>query len=213
MDNERKPFTEVVAGLNTKADKIRALAKAGYLRKEIAELLDISYQHVRNVLERSGIPQGRQRRTERVPQRSIPIPSGPSPVVHPDVLMSAGFSLAGQWKRTPEGIVFDGQPPREPGVYAFILNDCVVYIGVTLSSLRGRMAQYRRAHPGQRTSFRVNGLIKLALDDGKTVNVLLAKPGTDKWSGLPVNVAAGLEVGLIQEFRPLWNKQIGRSKA
>jgi|ERR1043166_259021 hypothetical protein len=38
------------AEFTTKADKIRALAKAGYKRQQIADFLGIRYQHVRNVL-------------------------------------------------------------------------------------------------------------------------------------------------------------------
>lgn len=48
---------DVVAGLATKADKIRALNRAGYSRSQIAAFLNIRYQHVRNVLvddERTG---------------------------------------------------------------------------------------------------------------------------------------------------------------
>ena len=51
---DRQPMGEVAAGLTTKADKIRALFRAGYSSSEIAEYLDIRYQHVRNVLVRSG---------------------------------------------------------------------------------------------------------------------------------------------------------------
>ena len=51
---ERRPMDEVAEGLTTKADKIRALFRAGYSRSEIAGFLDIRYQHVRNVLVRSG---------------------------------------------------------------------------------------------------------------------------------------------------------------
>ena len=50
----RRPTAEVMSGLTTKADKIRALFRAGYSRSEIAECLDIRYQHVRNVLVQSG---------------------------------------------------------------------------------------------------------------------------------------------------------------
>lgn len=210
VDNSRIPPDRIVQGLRTKADKIRTLAKAGYFRTEIAKFLGIRYQQVRHVLERSGIDLGRVRRTEQVPQRPIPIRAGPSPTVPPNVLLNAGFRIAGQWKRTPDGIEVDGDPPKQPGVYAFVLNDVLVYVGVTLSSLRGRMAQYRRAHPRQRTSFRVNGLIKAALDEGKNVTVLIATPEPGRWSGLTVNIAAGLEVGLIQDFRPEWNKQVGK---
>ncbi len=51
---ERRPMDEVADGLTTKADKIRALFRAGYSRSEIAGFLGIRYQHVRNVLVRSG---------------------------------------------------------------------------------------------------------------------------------------------------------------
>lgn len=50
----RQPADEVVAGLTTKADKIRALFRAGYSRSEIAGFLGVRYQHVRNVLVQSG---------------------------------------------------------------------------------------------------------------------------------------------------------------
>jgi antitoxin component of MazEF toxin-antitoxin module len=38
------------AAFKTKSDKIRALARAGYTRQQIADFLGIRYQHVRNVL-------------------------------------------------------------------------------------------------------------------------------------------------------------------
>jgi hypothetical protein len=44
---------EIVAGLSTKADKIRALAAAGVSKGDIARYLGIIYQHVYNVLARS----------------------------------------------------------------------------------------------------------------------------------------------------------------
>ena len=51
---ERRPMEEVTEGLSTKAEKIRALFRAGYSRSEIAGFLEIRYQHVRNVLVRRG---------------------------------------------------------------------------------------------------------------------------------------------------------------
>ncbi len=47
------PMDAVVAGLSTKADKIRALDRAGYARADIATHLGIRYQHVYNVLKRA----------------------------------------------------------------------------------------------------------------------------------------------------------------
>lgn len=44
---------ELTKGLATKSDKIRALNEGGFKRTEIAEFLEIRYQHVRNVLVQS----------------------------------------------------------------------------------------------------------------------------------------------------------------
>lgn len=51
MPDLRPPVSELVFGLTTTADKIRALNRAGYTRSEIARVLVIRYQQVRNVLE------------------------------------------------------------------------------------------------------------------------------------------------------------------
>ena len=40
---------------------------------------------------------------------------------------------------------------------------------------------------------------------GKNVKVLVATPESSEWQELPVNTAAGLEVGLIEMIRPSWN--------
>ena len=50
MSPDQASMSEVVEQLPTKSAKIRALAKAGYARADIARFLDIRYQHVRNVL-------------------------------------------------------------------------------------------------------------------------------------------------------------------
>ena len=52
---ERRPVAEVLEGLTATADKIRALFHAGHSRTQIANQLDIRYQHARNVLVQSGI--------------------------------------------------------------------------------------------------------------------------------------------------------------
>jgi bifunctional DNA-binding transcriptional regulator/antitoxin component of YhaV-PrlF toxin-antitoxin module len=83
---ENRGFSDVAsemeartADYTTKADKIRALAKAGYKRQQIADFLGIRYQHVRNVLvddERKAEAAARQ--TETTAQSSPqPEASGP----------------------------------------------------------------------------------------------------------------------------------------
>lgn len=209
MTGEQLSPDLLIQGLKTTSDKIRVLAKAGYPRAEIAKLLNIRYQHVRKVLLDSGITDGLrgQRTGTRAP---TPIDRSQSPTILPAQLLQAGFYAVGEWKQTDTGaIVLEGRAPVEPGVYAFVVDGRVVYIGLTLRSLRGRMDQYRRGDPRQRTSARVNGRIRAELASERTVKVIAATPKSSDWNGLPVNLAAGLEVALIQAIRPIWNIQVG----
>lgn len=48
---DRPAMADVVAGLRTKADKIRAMAEVGYSTSEIARFLGIRYQHAYNVIK------------------------------------------------------------------------------------------------------------------------------------------------------------------
>jgi AbrB family looped-hinge helix DNA binding protein len=52
----RQAKGEVVKGLSTKSAKIIALYREGYSRSEIANYLEIRYQHARNVLVQAGYP-------------------------------------------------------------------------------------------------------------------------------------------------------------
>jgi len=208
--NGKPPFDKVVKGLERTSDKIRALARAGYARTEIAELLQIRYQHVRKVLVDAGITDGLQRsvEAERQPILVEPPEEKERKETSSEVLLQAGFQFAGHWTRLPDGaITIKGKIPAHPGVYALVLDNVVVYVGLTLNGLSTRMNQYRRGHKGQRTSARVNGLITAALAEGREIKILVAAPESDQWNGLPVNVSAGLEAGLIELISPLWNIQ------
>jgi hypothetical protein len=68
-------------GLTTKSDKIRLRAGAGYDRTEINKVLDIRYQHVRNVLLQSGITGGLSRGAEREPIEVDAAPAAPGHIV------------------------------------------------------------------------------------------------------------------------------------
>jgi hypothetical protein len=101
--------------LQTTSDKIRALAKTSYDRIEISELLDIRYQHVRNVLVRSGI-QGGLRPVE-VELEPVTVDAEPLPREDTagEVLTSAGFQYLGEWTHYPETIIpLDAKARRNP---------------------------------------------------------------------------------------------------
>jgi hypothetical protein len=205
--NQRRSPEEIVWGLQTKADKIRALANAGYDRTEISKILGISYQHVRHVMVRSGLTGGLRREVEaeREPVE-VDAAAPPREDTSWTVLTEAGFLFLGEWSRDPESLLkLDAKAPAAPGVYAFVVDDIVVYVGLTLSGLKTRFDQYRRGHKGQKTSSRIHGRITQTLNDGKKVKVLVATPEPTEWRDLPVNTAAGLEAGLIEMIRPSWN--------
>lgn len=203
----RRPAAEITNGLSTTADKIRALAQANYDRTEIGKILRIRYQHVRHVMLRSGLTGGLRREAE-AEREPIEVDAAPAPRedTASTVLTEAGFELIGEWTQDPESLLrLDANAPSSPGVYAFVVDDIVVYVGLTLSGLKTRFDQYRRGHKGQRTSSRINGRIAETLRAGKKVKVLVATPEPSEWQHLPVNNAAGLEVGLIEMIRPSWN--------
>jgi hypothetical protein len=200
-----RPMSVVVESIESQSDKIRALLNEGYLRADVAQFLNIRYQQVRGVAVRSGIETGLQRGIVMVP-KSKPIPKVREDVAI-DVLIDAGFTRLGTWIADSEGgINLDTKAPRDPGVYVFVVDGLIKYIGVS-RGIAGRMANYRAGQKGQRTSARVNEIINEHVTAGTVVEIYVAMPPALEWNGLPVNTAAGLEAGLIKMIQPPWNKQ------
>ncbi|QOD63853.1 GIY-YIG nuclease family protein [Ochrobactrum sp. MT180101] len=208
----RPTFHDVTTGLQTKSEMIRALARAGYMRTEIASLLGIRYQHVRKVLVDAGITEGLQSREEVSLEREpVVVEVGDDDTDEAstgtswEVLLRAGFHFLGEWKGENEDFQIDARAPADAGVYSFVVDDVVMYVGLTQRGLRARLDGYRRGYERQRTNARVKALIQEALAAGKRVKVLVAVPTASEWNGLPVNTAAGLEAGLIAKIQPAWN--------
>ena len=152
----------------------------------------------------------RRRSTDEQHRPGRATPNGtsqPSQERHWASLLKNGFSYASDWKLSEGGdIALDRPAPGAPGVYVFVQGDQVVYIGTTRRRLADRMADYRRGHSGQRTSARIKTLLIANLRAGHEMRVLFAVPGETSWNELPVEIAAGLEAGLIARFQPEWNK-------
>lgn len=83
----------------------------------------------------------------------------------------------------------------------------VYYIGTATMGLRKRMYSYSKPGKSQKTSIRINGLIKDELEAGNIVELIAAFPDPTTWNGLPVDQVTGLEAGLIKKFAPPWNKR------
>lgn len=203
--DQRQSADDVTRNLMTTSAKIRALAHARYDRTEISQLLGIRYQHVRKVLLDAGIVSGLRRPVE-VQREPITVDADARETTSASALLHAGFLSIGEWTLTLKGeLKLDAKPPTEPGVYAFVVDDAVVYVGLTINGLKTRLDQYRVGHRRQSTNARVKALIIETLSNGQRVTVLVAMPAPVEWNGLPVNTAAGLEAGLIQMSRPVWN--------
>lgn len=199
-----RPMSQVVGDLDTTADKIRALLREGHLRADVARFLDIRYQHVRKVAVDAGIDQGLQRGIVVVPKAK------PMPAVREetaiDILADAGFTLLGSWVVTETGIGLSAKAPKDPGVYAFVVDGLVKYVGLTKMGFHRRMYSYSKPGSTQRTSQRINEIIGEHVGAGTVVEVYIAVPPALEWNGLPIHTAAGLEAGLIEMIQPPWNK-------
>lgn len=129
---DRPSFEKVVQGQATTSDKIRALARAGYLRTEISEILGIRYQHVRKVLVDAGVEGGLKRNVqlERLPVEIESDAEAPTPTSW-DVLLEGGFHHLGEWLLSEDGeFELSAQAPVAPGVYAFVVDGWVRYVGL-----------------------------------------------------------------------------------
>lgn len=204
--------TGILKSDQSKSSKIRELARAGFARTEIRDLLGIRYQHVRKVLVDAGIDTGYSNAATKPRAKAVKDQARSQDRQPYDwkALLKSGFSLVGEWSLDGDHISLSGDLPSEAGVYAFVLGDEVVYVGLTQNALKTRMGHYRIGHSRQKTSARVKGLIKEALTDGGRVQVLMCTPENSEWNGLPVHMGPGLEAGLIELIQPAWNIQ-GRS--
>ena len=64
---------------------------------------------------------------------------------------------------------------------------------------------YGKPGVSQRTSLRLNGIIKNELLTTPAIDIYVAEPPDLEWNGLPVHGSAGLELGLIKKFALPWN--------
>lgn len=183
----------------SKSEEIRALAKAGQTVTEIARALNVRYQFAYNVCQKAGFLQDRAGKVQ-APQ--VPRPS--KPVLTSAQLLAGGFEISGKIDRTPAGLVMPALPKRA-GVYAFVQDGVVQYVGVATRSLAQRVSGYARPGPTQTTNQRVNALLLRLLDEGTEINILCACPPDLEWNGFVMSGSVGLEAGLILRHHLPWN--------
>lgn len=123
-------------------------------------------------------------------------------------LTAMGFIECGEWI-APEGQLTSKLlkcADARNVLYAFVVDDLVMYIGKTVQSFRARMQGYRTPGPTQLTNVRNNQNLRNALSSGKHVTIyVLPDNGLLYYGGFHVNLAAGLEDSLVRELQPPWN--------
>lgn len=160
--------------------------------------------------EFDGILRTRGKPTESLSPAAAPAATedAPGPDRHWASLLKNGFRYGPDWQGDAPGeLRLDRPTPDQPGVYVFVENDHVVCVGTTRRRLADRMRDCRIGHAGQTTSARIKGMLPESLAAGNALRVLFAMPGLADWNGLPVELAAGLEAGLLTRFQPAWNRK------
>ena len=188
------------------SDNIRLLARDGLSTADIARRLGIRYQHAYNVLKASAttgtVPKVR---TIRVP------PTAQKPPLTTDALVAGGFALSSRWLLSKEGnLVLETRLPKVVGVYAFAKDGIVLYVGVATMGLAKRLYFYGKPGITQRTSQRLNTIIKNELMAAPAIDIYTAAPPDLHWNGLPIHGSSGLELGLIKKFALPWNMRSAR---
>ncbi len=129
-------------------------------------------------------------------------------------LLDAGFRWAGRWE-TPDGATIARcfEVDSKPGVYAYAVNGMVTYVGSAQRGLHNRLRSYEISKT-KRTAMRIRREILASLALGNAVDVyLLPAPPALRWNGLPVDLIAGIEDGLIRAINPPWNIRGSRRTA
>lgn len=184
----------------TKSAAIRALAKDGLSTAEIARRIGVRYQHAYNVLKQAVVFA-----TSAAAKPTTAAPAA-KPALTADRLVEGGFRHAACWMVEDDAVRVDRPLPRERGVYAFVIDGRAKYVGLATMGLAKRLYFYGKAGATQKTSLRLNEVIRREVTDREAViDVYVAMPPQLDWNGLPVSGDAGLELGLIQTFDLPWN--------
>jgi hypothetical protein len=197
----------------TTSEDIRSLARTGLPVADIARRVGVRYQHAYNVLKAAGMLVGG--RSNVAPVVASPTLSEPpkrareaaatKPALTVETLLGGGFQHAARWLLSEQLLVLDRPLPKARGVYAFVKDGRALYVGLATMGLAKRLYFYAKPGATQRTSQRVNGLLKAELATRPAIDIYTATPSNLAWNGLPVSGDAGLEQGLIEGFMLPWN--------
>ncbi|QLG89578.1 GIY-YIG nuclease family protein [Chitinibacter bivalviorum] len=127
-------------------------------------------------------------------------------------LKAAGFVKAGEWVRDSHGKLkasFSMHGEHVRALYAFVIDEKVMYVGKTSRELNERMANYRNAegrlNSTQVTNVRNSARIADALAACKRVEIYVFAAPDMSYGGFVLDLAAGLEDNIVKTLNPDWN--------
>jgi hypothetical protein len=191
-----------------KSEVIRSLAREGLTVANIAQQVGVRYQFARNVLLRAGLLEGvrRAKGDGETSSSAVKARDRAKPVLSVEDLVRAGFEHSSRWQLTKDGgLALENALPVARGVYAMAKNGEVQYVGLATMGIAKRFKFYIRPGKTQRTSIRLNALLKRELQTAQVIDIYTASPPDLAWKGLPVSGMAGLELGLIEGYKLPWN--------
>ena len=118
------------------------------------------------------------------------------------------FYKAGNWALDKGDLTFDSDklPTNLNALYAFVVDEEVVYVGKTTNSLKKRLNQYQKPHATQRTNMKVQNEILNVLSKNGNVDIYVFVENNPEYVGqFELNKAAGLEDSIIKRLNPAWN--------
>ena len=88
-----------------------------------------------------------------------------------DDLRAAEFRSVAKWRRGVDSISCDGDVPQKSGLYLFVVEQHVRYVGSALNRLDKRMQSYQRRQRDQRSNRPVQKELADAVNRGECVEV------------------------------------------
>lgn len=127
-----------------------------------------------------------------------------------DQLKNLGFEKVGFWTYDNNELTFDldSNSKEKKILYAFVVEGEIKYIGKSVQTLQKRIYLYKNGHNSQKTNFRINAKLVeiLSTSDKVDIYAFISKIPLF-YSDIEINLAAGLEDGMIEKFNPEWNIQ------
>ena len=134
---------------------------------------------------------------------------------HLELISRLGFRHVGKWHMGENGLDFeieDAVKNKRQSLYAFVVDNEILYLGKSTGHFSGRMRGYRRPGVSQPTNKRINPQLRDLIQSKKEVLIYHFECVEElKFRDVLLNVAAALEDTLIAQISPQWN-MVGRKK-